>query len=32
MKGLYFLSKLMPSEVETHLWMQEAVAEEALGI
>ena len=32
MKGLYFLYKLMPSEIETHLWMQEAKAEEVLGI
>ena len=31
MKGLYFLYKLIPSEIETHLWMQEAKAEEVLG-
>ena len=31
-EGLYFLYKLMPSEIETYLWMQKAKAEEVLGI
>ena len=32
MKGLYFPYILMPSEIETYLWTQEAKAEAVLGI